>query len=89
MNGALTRDDENEVCEQQLTPCAPPNCQSAADRSKPLDRDRGKDIGRGKRQTELHPAIGHHEDGPRDCSRRILLITAVLSSRLSSAAPRR
>jgi hypothetical protein len=26
VNGALTRADENEVGEQQLTPCAPLNC---------------------------------------------------------------
>ena len=63
MNGALTRADENEVCEQQLTPRAPLSYKAAAGRAKPLDRDRGKEIGRGKRHNSIQ--IGHLEDGSR------------------------
>ena len=63
VNGALTRADENEVGEQQLTPRAPLNCQSPARRSTALDREGGKEIGRRKRQNSIK--IGQHEDGPR------------------------
>ena len=63
VNGTLTRADENEVGEQQLTARAPLNCLSLARRSKPLDREGGKEIGRGKRQHSIK--IGQRKDGPR------------------------
>ena len=65
VNGALTRADENEVGEQQLTPRgrAPLNCQSPARRSKPLDFEGGKEIGRRKRQNSIN--IRQQNDGPR------------------------
>ena len=63
MNIALTRADENEVGEQQLTPCAPLNCKAAARRSKPLEREGGKEIERRKRHISI--TLGQHEDGPR------------------------
>ena len=63
VNGALTRADENEVGEQQLTPHAPLNCKAAARRSKPLEREGGKEIERRKRHISI--TLGQHEDGPR------------------------
>ena len=63
VNGALTRADEIEVGEQQLTPRAPLNCQSPARRSKPLDFEGGKEIGRRKRQKSIN--IRQQGDGPR------------------------
>ena len=63
VNGALTRADENEVGEQQLTPRAPLNCKAAARRSKPLEREGGKEIERRKRHISI--TLGQHEGGPR------------------------
>ena len=63
MNGALTRADENEVGEQQLTPRAPLNCQSPARRSTPLDCEGGNEIGRRKRQHSIN--IRQQDDCPR------------------------
>ena len=63
VNGALTRADENEVGEQQLTPRAPLNCKAAARRSKPLEREGGKEIERRKRHNSI--TLGQHGDGPR------------------------
>ena len=61
VNGALTRADENEVGEQQLTPRAPLNCQSPARRSKPLDFEGGKEIAAiGVEARTLDPLLTTH-----------------------------